>query len=254
MLILALSSSLAVAAPPSSEALRAAWSAQQPAVSTNSNMRILLEDRDFDVIAKGGVAKHRIAVDGADLAMGASWLDVPIDQVWLAIQDSRHKPLSPNAKIFWLAGTTAEKRYIYGWLDLPAPFRDRQWVTAVTNNGALYEATDGATWERTWVVDDQTRTPQSDPNAMWMEINDGGWMLIPVDGGTLTVFSARAVVGGMIPDELATRWAMGRLDETMAKVGEIAVEMPEHYRGEHQVVLRPNRVGVPRFDETARAP
>jgi hypothetical protein len=210
-------------------------------------------------VAKGKVVKRRIrgeiGVSGAtvDRVIGLALVPQPVDQVWIGILDDVHASLVEGLTERQLPGTTPSKKVLYQALDLPFPFNDRHWILVITSNAALHSGT-GA-WERTWSLDPRGLAGLADvdpkirlspDDAVWTPENDGGWLLVPVPGhGTLVVYQARTDIGGVIPDELVTRYAMSQLDEMVAQTEALAERAPAHYVAHHYVIYGPDGLAMP---------
>ena len=244
MLLLLLGSAWAA---PSADALAAGWAAWQSALGT-ARYAPLLEPRDFPRLAQGGIVRHRQHLDDADRVYGAVWTDAPREALWIAIIDDQHDTLVGGLTERPLPASTATRKLLYQHIDLPWPVSDRQWVIEITNNRALWAATGGGLWERTWVLGDAQGavdaglTLQGD--AVWLPVNDGGWLLADVAGGTLLAYNVRSVVGGNIPDEASVRWAYSTLDDMLEHVIDRAAVVPAHYGPAHDPILRPDDTPV----------
>lgn len=234
-------------AAPSSEALLEAWTQQMTSAGSLPHFSVRLEERDFQRMARDSVAKRRLHQKGADRVVGAIWSNQPRDALWIAILDDAHDTLVKSLEESRLpAGSRGYKR-LYQHLDLPWPFTDRHWVIDIRNNPALYASTNGAVWERTWELAEPTDTSFADPNAIWTPVNDGGWLLVDAVGGTIVVYHVRTYIGGAIPPEAVTRWAMTTLEDMLQHVVNRAREIPTHYKAGHTPIQRPDTSNIPGF-------
>ena len=177
--------------------------------------------------------------------MGALWTDTPKDHLWVAILDDRHDTLVKGLFERHESGAAAGHKYLYQHIQLPWPVNDRQWVADIWNNPDLFSATQGRVWERCWDLAPQESASESDPAAVWVPVNDGTWMLADLDGGTLLLYQVRTVIGGAIPDEAATTWAMTTLDDMLEHVVSRAVDIPGHYDSLHVPFERPDGQAIP---------
>ena len=185
--------------------------------------------------------------------IGVAYVPHPVQQVWIGVLDDKHASLVSGLTERQLPGTTPSLKVLYQALDLPFPFSDRHWVLEISSNPELLQRT-GA-WERTWSLDpratgalvDVPSGVRLDPGeAVWTPENDGGWLLVPMgDSGTLVVYQARTDIGGMIPDDLVTRYAIARLDEMMAQTTALAERAPRHYVGPHEPIHGPDAIPLP---------
>jgi hypothetical protein len=198
-------------------------------------------------MAKGEVARRRLPLEGADRVVGAMWTDLPRDAIWIAIQDDAHDKLVDNLRETRLPDTPSGHKRLYQHLDFPWPFTNRQWVIDIRDNPVLADATDGASWERTWDLADPALAPAPDPEGIWTPVNDGGWLLVTAGGGTIVVYHVRSVIGGAIPAEVVTRWAMGTLEQMLRHVEKRAQEIPGHYGADHTPIIRPDGSAIPPF-------
>lgn len=245
------------ASPPSAEALQSAWGAVQPALRAHARLPTpSFTAAQWQALAAGEVVRQRVpTTDGVDRAVGAAWLPHSIDAIWIGVLDDVHDDLVSGLSETWLPGSTSELKRLYQHLDLPAPFSDRHWVIRITSTRALYEASGGAVWERSWDLDPAGPAALAElpaeflagpdapelEGAVWTPVNEGGWTLVPAAGGVLVLYQVRTVIGGNIPDEVVLRYALSTLDELVLHVGELAARAPQHYRAGHYVVRRPDQ-------------
>jgi hypothetical protein len=228
-------------ATPGSAALASAWTTDEAQL----RLPVALVADDFDVLATGEPVAHRIDTDSGAYAVGAMWIAASPASVWVTLQDTRHRPIMAGANSTWLPGETPTHRDVYMLLDLPWPVSDRQWVGDFRAATAAYDATSGRVWQRRWTVGDPALASAPDPDAIWVETNEGAWTLIAVDGGTLCVLSIRTVLGGAIPTDLAQSWAKGSMKSTMRTLGELAPGTAAHYAAGHVVIYDPDGVALP---------
>lgn len=227
----------ALAAPPSAAALQSAWNEHKASMAAHGVHPLHPEREDFVAVANGKVAKRRIAEDGPDRAMGMLWTPVARPALWVAVLDDIHDTVVNSLQEQRLGRTEDGRKVLYQRLDLPWPAQDRQWVIEIWNNLALERDTNGAVWERPWDLGDPAQMPTPDDKALWLPMTNGSWLLLEVAGGTLMAYSARTTIGGAIPDELVTRWAMATLDEMMEHIVDRSKSIPAHYDRNHDPVL-----------------
>ena len=225
---------------PSKEELAQTWSTLAPVVATKAVFPIQLTPQDFETLAKGKVAKRRIREDGPDRAMGAIWTPLDRKLLWIAILDDIHDKLVSSLTETRLGPSAEGHKLLYQHLNLPWPIQDRQLVVEIQNNAQIAAATTDVLWERSWDLAEPNLMKESDPSAIWVPMATGSWVLFPVADGTVVVYHARSAIGGRIPDEVVTRWAMATLDEMMLHVAERAKEITEHYIGEHEILIGGN--------------
>lgn len=237
--------SLAHADPPVAAELRAAWEATR---SSHWVHRPWFTERDWSRLAAGKVVRRRERLDGPDRVVAAIWSASPKDPLWLSVQDERHWVAIDGYVDDDLPGSTFAERTLYQRIGLPWPFSDRQWVIDLRNNKELLASSRGAVWERTWSLSSRRGSPHEDPSAVWVDYNDGGWILADIGTGTLLIYHVRATVDGSLPDEAATRWALMTVGGMLRQVDERATEVvPTHYVAGHAPVVRPDDTSIPYY-------
>jgi hypothetical protein len=229
---------------PDADDISKALEAWDTALSSAAVYPIRLADEEIRAVARGEVARRRESLDGADRVLGVTWTPASRDALWIAIQDDKHFTLVEGLVDEQLPATTDEK-LLYQRIDLPWPFADRQWVIAVRNNARLWEHTEGAVWERTWDLSGVRGAQNEAADAIWVSVNDGGWLLADVAGGTLLAYHVRSVVDGNIPDELATQWCFSTLTGMLTDIVERAAAVPAHYDAAHEPLRRPDGSTIP---------
>ena len=242
-----------LAAPIDAAALQGDWRARRPLVEELGRIPVELEPADLALVAEGGIARHRLRQAGMDRVLGATWTDLPRDQLWIAILDDSCFTLVEGLTERHLPSGDPLRKLLFQHVDAPWPFSDRQWILDIRSNPGLYAASAGAIWERTWTLASgpegaPERIPDPawpDPQAIWTPVNDGGWLLLDAAGGTLLVYHARVDVGGALPDEASTAWALATLKGLLSKVLERAAVIASHYDGSHAPVLRPDGSPIP---------
>ena len=230
--------------PPDAATLRAGLTARSAQINAASRP-LRLSDSQVQTLAAGRVARARVQHDGADGVLGAVWSALPRDDLWIAILDDKHDTLVQGLFEEQLPGTSSARKLLYQRVDLPWPFDDRQWVIDIRNNGSLCASSKGAVWERTWTLADPSIALSATPDALWVPVNDGGWTLVQVAGGTLIAYQARTVIGGVVPDEAVTRYAMSTLEEMLLHVVNRATNLGNHYGPGHEPLYRPDGTPVP---------
>lgn len=236
-------------AGPSAEQLAADFAVARPVIIEHGVYRLNFTEREFAKAAKpGGVARRRERLDGADRVVGMMWTEVPRDKLWLAIQDDDNwdgvvSGLSQEI----LLGSTPQHKVLYQHVVLPWPFSPRQWLIDIVNNQPISAASRNQVWERTWTPSTRRDATIIDPDAVWVEVNDGGWLLIQASGGTLMCYHARTVVGGNVPNNLATQYAYFTLTKMMREIVERAGKINGHYSEGHELLYRPDGSVIPVF-------
>jgi hypothetical protein len=249
MIAAELLAAIAVAAPavaPDAAALAQGWEQWRTALDGSARHPLHLDDESWQRIARGEIAKRRDRLDGTDRVIGVAWVGAGVEAVWVAMYDG-HGQYADNVVYEELPGSTFESRYVYQRIDLPWPFADRQWVIRVEDNPRLRVATGGQVWERTWDLSDRRGAAAEDPRSVWLDVNEGGWLLAPAAGGTLLVYHVRTSIGGIVPDEAALRWSFSQLDGMLGKIVERTGWVRGHYIGAHEPVRRPDGAPIQTF-------
>ncbi len=228
-------------AAPDAATLAALWERDHDAL----DVLIELQGKDFDVLAKGDPLTRRADTADGAFAVGAIWVEAPVEAAWIAIQDGRDRPLTNRTRLEWLDGSTRDLKRVYFVLDLPWPVADRQWVSEFRPNPALAAATDNRVWERMWSLGAQAHATTPDPAAVWVDVNQGAWTLIAGEGGTLCVVSIRSVVGGNIPDGVAQAWATTALSTSLQALADMSPGVAAHYGADHHVIFGPDGSALP---------
>ena len=232
-------------AQPSEAQFAAAWAVHRADIKQSAVFALELTAEDFKTLAQGKVARRRLVAKDADRAMGASWTPFDRDTVWVAIQDDKHFKLFDDLTETRLPGSTWDKKLLYQHLDAPWPITDRHWVLEIKNNTAISTRTKDRIWERVWTLTPESMVPAGCVEAIWTPINDGGWMLLEAAGGTLVIYHARSKIGGNIPQEAITAWAMASLDGLLKTIEDRARGIQSHYTKGHELIFRPDGSTVP---------
>lgn len=246
MILALLAWATALAGPPSAAELQAAWEQWRPQLDAHALYPFRFTSEEWAQVAAGKVARRRERMVGTDRVIGMIWVEANQDTTWLALQDP-HATLTEGLVEEDLPGSTLEHRYLFQSIDLPWPLATRQWVILVVNNGPLRDATQGAFWERSWDLSDRRGAEAEQENAVWTDVNEGGWFLVKAGSGTLLGYHARTVVGGIVPDDLVTRWSFGRLKGMLSGIAERTVWIREHYVGAHEPIPRPGGTAIQTF-------
>ena len=183
-----------------------------------------------------------------DRVVGAAWSALPRDALWVTILDDACHTLVKGLTERHLAPELPGQKILYQHLRLPWPLSARQWIIDIRNNDSLYHSSAGGLWERTWTLAERREERAAmigeagfpEPGAVWTPLNEGGWLLLDVGEGTLLVYHGRADVGGAVPAELSTRFALSTLEELLRGVIERAEQVSGHYRTGHTPVVRPD--------------
>jgi hypothetical protein len=233
----------ALAAPPAAE-LQAAWERWRPELEAGARYPFRFSAAEWEALARGDVARRRERLEGTDRVLAVLWVDASPDLTWLAIHDP-HGAAVHELYEEELPGTTPGRRIVYQRIALPWPLAPRQWVITVENNLPLASATRGAVWERTWTLSDQRGAAGEKANAVWLPVNDGGWVVAEASGGTLLGYHVRTVVGGVVPDEAAVRWSYATITGLLRGIADRVPEVRAHYTAAHAPLTRPDGTPIP---------
>jgi len=225
--------------------LEAAWSADAPSIAKHGPIPIELSAEDYAELAVGESVAHRVDTETGSFATGAVWVEAPVSAAWIAIQDSKDRPLGRDLFHEVLPGETPGHRLTYMRMELSWPVSDRQWVAELAHNRALFDATGGRVWQRRWTLADPALAPHPTEDAIWLPASEGAWTLIGVDGGTLCLFAIRTEMGGAIPESISRSFAISTVKKGLGALVTNASDMPTHYRGDHEVVVTPDNVPIP---------
>jgi hypothetical protein len=184
-----------------------------------------ISDKDYRAAAEGKVATGITRVEGhsARIGYGVGVLDVPIDDLWAALNDeTRHGDLTPLAHVELVAGTAcADRRKVLMVLPLPM-LTDRYWVNENRFSTELAAKSGGEVRELTWAsVPDPASESMSEAGRAASDglvpigFNKGSWLLVKLDDThTLAEFSSWVDPGGSIPTGPASMFATSGIEDT----------------------------------------
>ncbi|MEQ1507574.1 MAG: hypothetical protein ABMB14_35415 [Myxococcota bacterium] len=192
-------------------------------------------------------------------AIGIAVLNASRDALWIAAQDP-HAQVDPSLTEFVIRDLGSDHAVWYGYMDLPRPLKDRQWVVESRNSHALATATGGACWEHHWTLQPEALDPiramvdrgasegltrEQIDTAIYTPVNHGGWLMAPLsDGKVMVSYQATSVVGGAVPDWLVLQLTMARLESVLRGLEDRARSWSvTHYRSGHEAV--PGGAGEP---------
>ena len=184
------------------------------------------------------------------------------NKVWIACQDV-HFSQNTNVVDILVGSTPETGDQWYGFLHLPRPFHDRQWVVGVRNNHEMAKRQPGIGWEHYWQnIDDPAKaawpyvsrgeargiTIKQYQEAVWTPNNSGAWVAIAVgEDHTVLGYHAQATLGGYIPEALLLTWAKAQLDDMLLGMAERATQIPTHYTSEHAPLKGGDGKEIPRW-------
>jgi len=230
--------------PPDVATLKGIWATYEPALKAHAVHPLSFTDEEWEEVAAGEVARRRERLKGTDRVIGVVWVPADLDTAWIAVQDP-HVSVIDGFVEEWFPGSTLEDKVVYQSIDLPWPLATRQWVIRVVNNAPLRKATDQRFWERSWDLHPARGAKAEQKRGVWLDVNDGAWIFAAAGKGTLVAYHARTVVGGIVPDEIATRWSFGKIGRMLEDVAGRVDWVREHYVGDHEPIQRPGATPIP---------
>jgi hypothetical protein len=149
---------------------------------------------------------HRVPGVDAVQGYGVHVFDVPIQQVWMAINDTPHQlGFTAVDRTETISGTPrANGRVSYQLLEIPM-IPDRWWVVRTENNGPLFDRTRGEVWEMGWVdaTSDQSLlagvAPELKALGVPVGFARGSWLLVDLGGTTWAEYYVWTDPGGSLP-------------------------------------------------------
>ncbi len=244
--MVALIVSMVAWATPSAAELEAAWEGWRPQLDAHAVHPFRFSAQEWAKLAEGKVIRRRERLQGTDRVLGFVWSPADPDTTWLALQD-RHGEVVDGFSEVLLSGSLIGDKVSFQRIELPWPLAARQWVIAVENNQALRSATQDKVWERSWTLSDRRDLPDPPKDGVWLDVNEGGWYLIEAGGGTLLGYHVRTTIGGIVPDEAATRWSFSTITGMLQKVVDRTDWIRGHYVAGHEPMTRPSASEIPRF-------
>jgi hypothetical protein len=181
---------------------------------------------ELDTLAAGKtiVALFHEPTVPADTGRVVGWQVVaaPRLPVWLSILDASEES-SARLKHSTLTQRTGGAYVSYHYIDLPWPFKDRQWTLLCDENVSLAEESHDLIWEHRWDLlprDDALLenayehglipglTRQALDDSVYLRANRGAFILFDLGArGTLVAASMEIDLGGHVPDSLVRSFA-----------------------------------------------
>ena len=106
-------------------------------------------------LADGDLVRRReppVAPGEPQRVVALQWFELPRSTLWIACQDP-HLRMDDSIENLRLSPSAEGHTVWYGLIDLPWPFKNRQWVIEVWDHHPLAEATGGESWEHVWQLD-----------------------------------------------------------------------------------------------------
>jgi hypothetical protein len=185
----------------------------------------------YDAATRRPVAGIEAVAGSTAKAWGVLVVDLPVEAVWMAINDEARMAGRLPVSMSTVIGGQARKapRRVFEYMPLPI-VSDRWWVVDVAHNAALYEASGGRLWEASW--SDATAGASLPSGAVGEAAADGhpvdwtygGWLLVALaDGRTVVEYYSWSDPGGAIPAG-ASRFAGGAVRQTLTAIAALAAE------------------------------
>jgi hypothetical protein len=204
----------------------------------------------------------------ADTQRLVGWqvVNAPRLLVWLSILGGNEEP-SARLNQAVLLQRTAGAYISYHLMDLPWPFKDRQWTLLCEQNLGLAERSHDAIWEHRWSLlprDDALLesaykrglmpglTHRALDESVYLRANRGAWILFDLGASrTLVAASMDIDFGGHIPDAIARSFGKHQLrtflESLSALRGRHYTEMPVVHDGRGLPITREAAMVAARF-------
>jgi len=176
------------------------------------------------------VLTHYRETDSGKRVLGVTGLhriDRPSHEVWLTLLGKESD--SDRLTRIVLAEPNLGERVQYQHLNMPWPFKDRQWVIHIMLNEALAEHSEQRIWEQHWRLADDgeqqleaaiangTEPPVSlrrIEKSLYLPSNRGAWAVARVsDSTSLVIARVEVDLGGLIPKGMVRSKSRKRLRE-----------------------------------------
>lgn len=198
--------------------------------------------------------------DDPSAALGVVLAKASVSEAWIACQGPH---ASPGENPEFLVQALPDHQAIwYGYVPLPWPLRDRQYVVRSRANVSMAKATKDRCWEHAWWEYpeglDTVRpmvskspiegiTPSHLDDAVFTSWNRGSWLVAAVDDDhVLVMFQASLVVDGSIPDWIVPRITASRLGSMLTRVKDRAQHWASlHYDSAHAPFVGGNGEVIP---------
>lgn len=151
----------------------------------------------------------------------------------------------------------------YQYMDLPWPVKNRHWIIHLAKGVDVCEATGGRAWEQSWRLEPsgevlareydrqgRLKPMKSDDvrGSRYLDANDGAWTMFALeDDLTLVTYNLTIVLGGWIPEGLASRFAMRALEDLLDRVAANTAKVPSHYVDGHEPIYAGDGTAIPVF-------
>lgn len=183
----------------------------------------------YESVAEGRIVTGMQAVEGhaAKKAYGAGLIDAPIALLWAAVNDELHHP--GYTRITYAELVDGEPcrsgRAVLQFMPVPI-ISDRWWITHLSSNEGIWEASGGAVRELYWssTVDPDEVTSERGREVVSQNtpvgFTRGGWLLVEIDdASTLLEYYIWTDPGGRIPKAAANLFAAGGIRDAIEAMG-----------------------------------
>lgn len=180
-------------------------------------------------IAVTGVAE---VSGGPNKVYGAIQMNLPIGQLWAALNDeTRHPGFTAIAYSELLSGKVCVSgRHVLQFIEVPM-MSDRWWIGILKDNPDIWRESGGSVRELTWKssVDPNEVTSESGKKIIGQGYpigsTAGGWLLVAIDErSTWVEYYSQADPGGRVPASMASSLASRAVVDTFAAIERFAKE------------------------------
>lgn len=186
----------------------------------------------YDKAARGDVVTGLAQVQGGSkAAWGVVVVDAPVGRVWAAVNDFSSR--TDYSKVAFSQVQQGEHcgsgRQVFQYLPVGFPVSDRWWVSTLTINESLWQASRGqlrelwfrASTDPALIRTDEARAKSAE--GVPVGKSEGGWLVIDLGGGrTLIEYFAYSEPGGSVPTSFANAFATGGVKGTLQAVAKLA--------------------------------
>ena len=209
---------------------------------------------DLQRLDAGEVVRLRTpsAEGGAIGALGLLITDLSAKDLWMGTLDP-HGRLPSDIRMHALPGVGDELYRWYGFVDLPAPLKDRHFLVRTTIDTPMAARSQGSIWERSWGLEKgwpQAMRPLIDSgqiadmdvehfdDAIPTPVNQGTWTVLDLrDGRSLLAYQVATALGGDLPDGPLNRYLYWTLNDVLTGVVNTARTMSQHYVTGHDPLI-----------------
>jgi hypothetical protein len=184
----------------------------------------------------------------------------PRVDVWVSALDP-HFVLNDRISAFVVEEDTTGESTLYQFMDTPWPIKNRHWVIDLSESVDVFRKTSGQVWEESWrlapdgeavarSLAEEGRTGDlsldSVRGARYLDANDGAWAAFALrDDLTLIAYNLTIVLGGLIPEGLAARFAARALEDLLDRVAANVAKLPAHYVEGHAPIYAGDGTPIP---------